>query len=371
MRVRSALREIIVDVLNGARPLRSLVMIASLVALGCHAQSGVPPHDLTGSAQAIQLGVKLSPDMTRRVDLMIRNRAGLSPEYTMSINAPTPGEVPGYDQILVTLTANGKSTAPLPFLLSTDGKTLAQFNKFDISQAPRDRVSAKGRPPRGGPEDAPVLIVGFDDLECPFCARMNAALFPAVLDRYKDQVRVVYRDFPLFDIHPWAMHAAVDANCLGDASTIGYSNFVDYVHAHSSDMMGTENTQDKAVQTLDKLVIEEGARQKVDISTLSACVQKQNSSREKASFDEAAAEPLRINSAPVLFVNGEKIEGVIPVETLFRVIDDALRAEGLTPPPPLPAAPPVLTTAPTAAPAQTVPVAPAAQPAPTVVKPRS
>ncbi len=326
---------------------------------------------MAGSAQTIQLGVKLSPDMTRRVELMIRNRAGLSPDYTMSINAPTPGEVPGYDQILVTLTANGKSTAPLPFLLSTDGKTLAQFNKFDISQNPRDRVSAKGRPPRGGPENAPVLIVGFDDLECPFCARMNATLFPAVLDRYKDQVRVVYRDFPLYDIHPWAMHAAVDANCLGDATTTGYWNFVDYVHAHASDMMGIDSTTVKANQMLDKLTLDEGVQQKVDTSALAACVQKQDSSREKVSFDEAAAEPLRINSAPVLFVNGEKIEGVIPVETLFHVIDDALRAEGLTPPPP--AVPPVPNTAPaaTAAPTQATPTAPAAQPAPTAVKPAS
>jgi protein-disulfide isomerase len=352
-------REIIEGVLIGASPLRffmplrSLVMIVSLAAVGCHAQSGAPPHDAASSAQTVQLGVKLSPDMTRRVELMIRNRAGLSLDYTMSIDAPTPGDVPGYDQILVTLTANGKSTAPLPFLLSTDGKTLAQFNKFDISQNPRDRVSGKGRPPRGGPENAPVLIVGFDDLECPFCARMNATLFPAVLERYKDQVRVVYRDFPLYDIHPWAMHAAVDANCLGDASTTGYWSFVDYVHAHASEMMGTENTAAKANQTLDKLALDEGARQKVDASALAACVQKQDNSREKASFDEAAGDPLHINSAPILFVNGEKIEGVIPVETLFRVIDDALRAEGLTPPPP------------------PLPVAPVSQPAPAAVKPGS
>ena len=74
------------------------------------------------------------------------------------------------------------SSHPLPFLLSTDGKTLAQFNKFDLSADPRSLVSDAGRPPRGGPPNAPVLIVGFDDLECPVCAEMNAMLFPAVLE---------------------------------------------------------------------------------------------------------------------------------------------------------------------------------------------
>ena len=58
-------------------------------------------------------------------------------------------------------------------------------------------MSSAGRPARGGPANAPVMIVGYDDLECPYCAQMNAEIFPALLDRYKDQVRVVYRDFPL------------------------------------------------------------------------------------------------------------------------------------------------------------------------------
>jgi len=97
----------------------------------------------------------------------------------------------------------------MPFLLSDDGKTLAQFNKFDISKDPKELVSASERPARGGPANSPVVIVGFDDLECPFCARMHAQLFPALLDRYKNQVRIVYRDFPL-DQHPWAMRAAID-----------------------------------------------------------------------------------------------------------------------------------------------------------------
>jgi len=53
-----------------------------------------------------------------------------------------------------------------------------------------------------------VLVVGYDDLECPFCAQMNAEIFPAILDRYKDQVRVVYAIFRSTNIHPWG-----DARC--------------------------------------------------------------------------------------------------------------------------------------------------------------
>ena len=345
-------------------PSCSLVMIVSLAALGCHAQSGAPSHEVAGSAYPIQVGVKLSPEMERRVEVMIRNRSNVSLDYSMSLGAPTPSELPGYDQIPVTFTLNGKSITSMQFQISTDGRALAQFNKFDISHDPREQISIKGRPGRGGPEDAPVLIVGFDDLECPYCAQMNATLFPAVLDRYKNQVRVVYRDFPLYDIHPWAMHAAVNANCLGSVSTAGYWNFVDYVHAHANEIMGVEKAVDKANQTLDKLALDEGARQKVDASALAACVQKQDSNNEKAALNEAAGDPLRIDSAPVLFVNGEKILGVIPIGTLDRIIDEALRAQGLTPPPP--PLPNSLPAVPLAPPADVRPAA-----APTAAKPGS
>ena len=134
-----------------------------------------------------------------------------------------------------------------------------------------------------------MIIVGYDDLECPFCAKMNAEIFPALLDRYNGQVRVVYRDFPLSEIHPWAMHAAVDANCLGKSSTAGYWNFIDYVHAHADDIAGTEKTEAKADQTLDQLTLQEGARQKVDAAQLQACVQKQDETKMKASVEQAEA----------------------------------------------------------------------------------
>ena len=362
----SDVREIIGIVLKGVRPLRSLALIVLLAALGCHAQTptqtsaqgnaqGAVPSAArstgapTGVSQPVQAGVKLSPEMARRIEVMIRSKSQISLDYTISFGVPTQGEIPGYDEILVTFTSNDNSTKPLPFLISTDGKTLAQFNKFDLSQDPRDKVSVEGRPARGGPPNAPVLIVGFDDLECPFCAQMNALLFPAVLNRYKDQVRVVYRDLPLVELHPWAMHAAVDANCLAAGSTAGYWEFVDYVHAHAAEMAGAEKTVAKADQTLDKIALDEGARLKLDAAPLAACVQKQDETKIKASVESAEAAPLRLNQAPVLFINGEEVDGIKPIETIYRVIDAALVAEGQTPPPPPP------TTAAAAQPAQTAP----------------
>jgi protein-disulfide isomerase len=327
-------------VLIDVRPVGRLGLVLALAAVGCHAQTPAPGAAQASGAPAVQVGVKLSPEMARKVEVTIRNKSSISLDYAVSFGLPTASDVPGYDQVLATFTSEGTTPRTATFLLSSDGKTLAQFNKLDLSVDPKDKISPAGRPARGGGPNAPVVIVGFDDLECPFCAQMNAELFPAILNRYKDQVRIVYRDFPL-EQHPWAIHAAVDANCLGAATTEGYWNFVDYVHAHAANIPVEEKTTAKADQMLDKLTLDEGTRQKVNQPELVACVLKQDSSKVKASVDEGLKEPLSVDSTPVLFINGEKVEGVVPVETIYKIIDGALIAAGQTPPPapPKPAAP--------------------------------
>jgi protein-disulfide isomerase len=268
--------------------------------------------------------------------VLIRSKSTISPDYEIQIGPRTKSEVPGFDAINVTFTTEGKSSKPVTFLLSTDGKTLAQFSKYDISKDPKLLVSGDGRPARGGPANAPVLIVGFDDLECPFCAKMHEQIFPALTQRYKDQVHIVYRDFPL-DQHPWAMRAAIDTNCVGAQSPTGYWNLVDYIHAHAAEMGGEEKSLAKANDTLDSLARDEGKRQKLNADALNACLVKQDDTAIKASVK--LGESLGVDSTPALFVNGEKVEGALPLEYLYHVIDSALIASGQTPPPPPPAAP--------------------------------
>jgi protein-disulfide isomerase len=304
-------------VLNVARLSRLFLIALTLVPVGCHAQSPT--------------GGKLSPELQRRVELLIRTRTSLPPNYDIVIGPRTRSEIPGFDEITVLFSAEGKTSKPMTFLLSSDGKTIGQFSKFDISKDPKSTVSEAGRPARGGPANAPVVIVGFDDLECPFCARMHSALFPAILDRYKDQVRIVYRDFPL-ENHPWAMRAAIDSSCVAAQSVPGFWNYVDYVHGHLNDIGGTEKTLAKANETLDILARDEGKRQKVNEAALNACIEKQDDTAVKASIKEGT--DLGVDATPALFINGERLMGALPIEYVYRMIDRALIAEGKTPPPP-------------------------------------
>jgi protein-disulfide isomerase len=305
------------------KPFRALIFAFTLATVGCHAQPSTEP------------GSKLSPELARRVEVLIRSKSAVPPDYDIQIGLRTKSEIPGFDAITVTFTTKEKASKPVTFLLSTDGKTLAQFNKYDISKDPKLLVSGEGRPARGGSANAPVLIVGFDDLECPYCAKMHQELFPALIERYKDQVHIVYRDFPLAQ-HPWAMRAAIDTNCIAAQSAAGYWNLVDYIHAHASEMGGDEKSLAKANETLDSLTRDEGKRQKLNADTLNACIVKQDDTAVKASMK--LGESLGVDSTPAFFINGEKMEGALPLEYVYRMIDNALIASGRTPPPP-PAAP--------------------------------
>ena len=299
------------------KPVCSLLLAAAISTLGCHAQ--VPPAGA------------LSPDLARRVELLIRGRTKIPPDYRMTIGPRTPSDIPGFDKIEVVVIADGQPSHPIAFLLSTDGKTLAQFNKYDISKDPRTIVSGAGRPARGGAESAPVEIVVFDDLECPYCAKMHAQLFPALLDRYGSNVRIEYKDYPLSQ-HPWAMRAAIDTNCVGSQSAPAYWNLVDYIHSHAGEIGGTDHSLPKADEMLDKLALDEATKNKLKTDDVEACIKKQDQSAVKASMK--VGDELGVEATPVLFINGEKLEGAYPLVDVFRMVDEALVALGKPAPPP-------------------------------------
>ena len=319
------------------RRLPLFLVAASLSFLGCHAQT-----------PAATQGQTVSPELGRRIEVLLRHKANLPPEATIHVGTLTPStDFPGYNNIAITFTAEGKTSRPINFLVSADGKTMAQMTKFDISGDPKQLVSPEGRPPRGGPADAPVLIVGFDDLECPYCSRMHARIFPAISDRYGDKVRIVYKDFPLpADMHPWAMRAAVDVNCLLPDSPTGYWNLVDYMHAHYSeigkpkvdpktvtkDAPEQKATLEQANSDLDRLTLEQAQQQHLDTAKVQACILKQDTTAIQAS--QKIGEALSVDATPSLFVNGARIDGFVSLAFLFGEIDNALRVQGITPPPP-------------------------------------
>jgi protein-disulfide isomerase len=272
---------------------------------------------------------KLPPDLAWRVEVLFRSKMELPPLAVVHVGSRSASEISGYDQVAVSYSAEGKTSNPLTFLISRDGRTLVQFRKFDISADPRTVLGTvlaeSNRPSRGGTTAAPVSIVVFDDLECPFCAELSQTMFPAVLDRYKDLVRVVYMDLPA-PTHPWALRAAVDTACLAKESDAAYWSAIDAIHLHAAELGGKQRSLATANESLDAMVKEAGREEHVDPARLNACVAKQNASPIDASRRQAEA--LGIEQTPTFFVNGARVVGAVPREFLFQMIDAALAAQG-------------------------------------------
>ena len=273
------------------------------------------------------------PALDRRIEVTVRSEFGLPPDYGVAIGARKPSAITGYDTLPITLSHGDKSQV-VDFLISTDSKKLGRLESFDLSKDPASAIDIAGRPIRGNPA-AKVTIINFDDLECPYCARMHQSLFPSTFARYKDKVRFVYKDFPLPpDMHPWAIHASVDANCLAAQSGEVYWNYVDYLHTHVDEVTGEDRNQAKSFAALDRIARQEAVVSKLDTAKLDACLAKQDETQVNESLKETTA--LALDGPPVLFVNGERVNGAVPEEQVWMAIDRALAAAGEQPP----AAPP-------------------------------
>jgi Protein-disulfide isomerase len=291
------------------------VLLAICATVGCKAQTA---SQGTGDTAA-----------NRRIEVLIRSQFNIPPDYGVAVGARKPSNMNGYDELPITV-SKGTRSQVINFLISTDGKKLARLETYDLTSDPMAGIDVAGRPVRGNP-NAKVTVINFDDLECPYCARMHQQLFPSTMARYKDQVRFIYKDFPLVEIHPWAMHAAVNADCLAAQNQDAYWSYVDYLHTHSQEVTGEDRDVNKSNAALDRIARQQGAAAKLDAQKLDACLAKQDDSQVKDSLK--LANSLGLEGAPALFVNGERINGAIPEDLLWMTIDRALRAAGEQPPP--------------------------------------
>ena len=267
--------------------------------------------------------------MNRKIAQKVRSTFQLPPSLDISVGKRGPSEMPGYDIVPVTLSSGGHSSTH-QFLLSKDDKTLIEWEKLDISKDLMDTINTEGRPERGN-KDAKVTIVNYDDFECPFCSRMHQTLFPDLMKSYGSQVKIIYKDYPLVEIHPWAMHAAVDANCLAAQNSDAYWEFADYIHANQKEINGEKRDIDQEYGRIDQLTRDLGSKHKLDAGHLDACVKKQDDSAIRASMSEG--DKLGVDATPTMFVNGERIAGAASEDALRSVIDRALKDAGENPPP--------------------------------------
>jgi protein-disulfide isomerase len=290
--------------------IRRSLLILLLVCLGCVAQSA-------------------PPDVARKIEHQVRAFYTIPPEVKVTVGAITPStDMPGYDGVSVNIDGGDGKQKDYKFLLSKDRATMLRVTRFDLNKDAfaelMSKIDVTGRPWRGA-KAAKVVVVNFDDFECPFCSRMHQTLFPEIFKEYGDRVTFIYKDDPLSEIHPWAIHAAVDANCLAAQNTDAYWDFADYMHANKREV-DTEKTAAARFDAIDKITLLEGQKHNLEVVKLQSCVKAQNESAVRASMKEA--DELGVNGTPALFINGQKIDGAVPSGEVRAALDAALKDAG-------------------------------------------
>jgi protein-disulfide isomerase len=176
-----------------------------------------------------------------------------------------------------------------------------------LIDAPRRAVDIESSDPALGRASAPVTLIEFSDFQCPFCQRVAPTL-KKLRDTYGDKVRIVWKDFPLTQIHPQAFKAGEAAHCAGDQGK--YWEYHDRLFA---------NQQQLQPEELKKHATDLG----LDAAAFNACLDSSKYG-ERVRDGVAQGTRLGVNSTPTIYINGRMLSGAQPYETFVSVIDEEL-----------------------------------------------
>ena len=156
-----------------------------------------------------------------------------------------------------------------------------------------------------GRADAPITVLEYGDLECPYC-RAAAPALRELVDTSDGQVRLVWRHFPLFEVHPYALSAALAAEAAG-------------AHGKFWEM------HDELIRHQDRLA-DQDLRVAAEALGLDPDDVAGNGAQAYApgiSADYAAGVELGVRGTPTIFVGRTRFHGKPTVERLREAVEAA------------------------------------------------
>lgn len=181
----------------------------------------------------------------------------------------------------------------------------ARYSARSVLEPLRESVTSDG--PSRGPENARVTIVEFADFQCPYCRRM-APVLREVLEKYPHDVRLVYRQLPLTELHPDALHAAVASLCAREQGKFWEMHDALFSDQGALDTEGLKKT---------------AAQLQLEAQPFAECLGSDRPLAVVRSDTQAATE-LGVNGTPGLFVNGRFVSGAVSYGEMVATIEEEL-----------------------------------------------
>jgi protein-disulfide isomerase len=161
--------------------------------------------------------------------------------------------------------------------------------------------------PQIGPDNAKVTIVEFSDFQCPYCKRFRDETLNVLVEKYGDDIRFVYRDYPL-PSHPQAQKAAEAAECADEQGK--FWEMHDLLYSNQESLS-------------DDLYTVFAAQLGLDTQKFNDCLSS-NKYAEEVAADLQDGQAYGVTGTPTFFVNGQVLVGAQPVSAFEALIDQEL-----------------------------------------------
>lgn len=246
----------------------------------------------------------------------LRHSFGYDPNLKFRVAEIKPADDPSLAEVTVVLSApEGQQTMKLFVTPNQKFAVSGDFLPFgDDPYAPAREKLKQAKGPARGPANSAVTIVEFGDLQCPACKRAQPTIEKLMAD--VPNAKLIFQQFPLVNIHRWAMTAAKFGLCVARQSNDAYFKFVDIVYEHQDELQ--QQTEEQVTPKLKEYAGDSGANaDQVQQCTNDPAIAIQiNNSL-------SLGRELDINGTPTLFIGGRKIGNVsgIPYETLKAITE--------------------------------------------------
>jgi protein-disulfide isomerase len=248
--------------------------------------------------------VSSAPSQTQKnIEAYLRHLYAFGPDVQISVGPLKETAVEGLLETNIDVLI-GENKEAVKFYVSKDGRYLFRGELSDLAKDPlaeaRAQIQMTDAPSLGDPR-APVTLVEYSDFQCPLCRNLHDAL-RGLLPNYPGKVRVVFKDFPIEQVHPWARTAALAGRCAYQQDPEAFWKMYDFIYDHQ-ELISAENAWIK--------MTDYAGQSGVNVETFKSCM----ASAEAGAVVNASlanGRQLDVNSTPTIFVNGRRILGADP-----------------------------------------------------------
>ena len=235
------------------------------------------------------------------------------PEGGWSVARVAKSIAPGVSTVIVRVNGQGARR----FFVLSDLRTAFEGDLIPFGADPfaktRRLLVQKANGPARGPANAPVTVVEFSDLQCPACKQAQPKIDQLMAE--VPNVRLVFQNFPLESIHPWAFRAATYVECVGRTSGDAAWKFISSVY----DMQNSISPAN-----VDEKLTAAAAGVGANTSTLKTCIEDP-SIKARIWASQHLGETLDVTGTPTVFVNGRKIANILGMDygTFKRIVENS------------------------------------------------